>query len=612
MNYHTTTHPEPSAIFSFKDPHLETFTRGNTKWFLSGVRLCPNKEWNFYLGEPGAEEKLCRQWGDVLIVRLDYRENEDLAMLQAWKGLSSSYEFYFGTLSQGRLIATDNFGAVCAHLPPERRRTSEDAIIDHLLFRAVTNDQTHVEGIRRLGFGSTVVLRADGHILKEAIFARVEPAEEERTPVRYVDRIHNALEESMTPVRHFSSLATLFTGGIDSSLVQTYTNGWSTPINVRPECLSDQWKFQSGYARKAARMAGKELIEVPIRLQDTLAQMVRSIRLAGLPQRDFHTLLWPVALATEYDVFVSGERADSMFSGYAARETQVAYWANKMIPYLMKGEEPPSWARSPRLRSLWKTANRLNRDVNDVYSAVSMASCGDYTNFPWLCELFGQDRVEARLENRLKYVRDRIDIDAIPRTDPYAQIFLSSWTSTMSVEELSRCRQVAHALGKVVFSPFSAGRVVQVSMSIPTERRYEKNFNQKYLLKALLKRRMPDYPIGQTKGVTGLDFKSLYGSGPLGSIWDQYPMPDFVPDSWAQKAKEAASDAKSSAALPPLTWNVANLAVWEKEVLHGSKVPQRLTPEMVPSNDNTPEAAVHVDDSPYHGAGRSNSNTMGH
>ncbi len=619
MNYHTTTQSDSAAIFSFKDPHLETYTQGTTCWLLSGVRLCPNKDWHFYLGEPGAEEKLCRQWGDVLIVRVDHREDGTIALVQAWKGLSASYEFYFGTLDGGRLIAADNFKSVCAHLPAERRKITESAIIDHLLFRAVTNDQTHVKGIRRLGFGSTVVLRADGHILKEHIFHKVSAPQEERPTGVYVDRIHSALEESVAPVRHFSKLATLFTGGVDSTLVQSYSNGWATPVNVRPGCLSEKWRFQSTYARKAARLSGKELMEIPIPLDSTLDEMVRSIRLAGLPQRDFHSMLWPTALGTDHDIFLSGERADSYFCGASTREAITAYWLNKFVPFLISREEAPFWAQKGSLNALWTAAKRMARATDDVYSAVSLVSCGDYTNIPWLIEQFGQDKVEARLANRLDYVRNRMETNAIPENDLYARVHLSAWTSSMSVEELSRLRQMAHSLGKVVHSPFSAGRVVQTSMEIPVHKRYQKNFKNKYLLKALLKRRLPEYPINQKKGVTGLDFKSFYQSGPLSSIWERYPVPDFVPVDWSDAAKKAAVSPRGSGGVPTLTWNVANLAIWEQEVLKGAELPRRRVRGMVPSNDNTPAVqgdapalALEVDDAPYHGGRRNNSKTIGH
>ncbi len=564
--------------FFFRDPAMEVVTQGNQTWFVSGLSYCPEVRWREYLSRLGGEAGLCRAWGDVLIVRIDKADNGLPVQVHAWKGLCSGFDLYFGRLDDGRFIVADNFGDVCRRLPASQRSVRPEAVIDHLLFRAVTNEETHIEKIRRLGFGSTVTITHTGEVTHDTVFDSVAPAGPARSSGEYVDAVHDAMLTVMTPLRSVVGRATLFTGGIDSTLNQSYSGSDTVAVNVKPECLSGRWQFQSDYARNAARLAGAVLEEVPLPASETMDAIISAVRMAGLPQRDFHTLLWPSALSTDYRIYLSGERADSLFGGAAMRETQAAFWFKTLFPFLMRGDVPPGWAKPGRPRQVWKTAKLLQAPLFDPRGFVGLRSCGDYTDMEWLTKMFGEEQVIARLEKRVEYVRARVAPEAIPKHPLYAAMMLANWTSLFSVEEVARVRQIAHSYGKSVYAPFSMGPVVRASMAVPMKERFVKNMNVKYILKDLLKRRLPDYPVKQAKGITGLDFGSLYQRGPLSHIFEEYPMPDFVPDQLAGEIRDHAHKPYNGQRPPQFAWPLANLAIWQKEVLTSHTPLERSTP----------------------------------
>ncbi len=557
--------PADSIQLCFRDPDMEVLSRGARTWYVSGARFNPDEMWRYRIDQPGVEESLCRQWKDVIIVRTELGPDGNIAEVKCWKGLTAGYDLYYGQDAHGHLVLADNFGDICRALPQNKRVLSENGALDHLLFRAVPTEETHLESVRRVGFGCSLAFRADGFVHQYRRFDRVSAALGSQPRDRYIDAIEAALAHSMAGLSTTERTATLFTGGIDSTLVQSFSEGASTPINVEPECLSESWQFQLDYARQAAELTGKELVGVPVSLKDTRDQILSAIRLAGLPQRDFHTLLWPSAFRADYDLYLTGERADALFGSKGAREAKAAYWLLCTVPGLFNGDAPPGALKGGAQVQLWKAGNRLAKHAGDPFGFASIRSCGDYTNLPWLEKVFGTERVRARIENRFKSYLRQIDPGAIPRHPFYRRLFLAHWTTFWSTEELARMRQIAHALGKTVYAPFAAGPVVDVSCAIPAADKYVRAFLTKHLLKALLHKRVPGYPTSQRKGVTGLDFGKLYRSGDLGNIWEDYDVPDFVPAEWKDTALKAST--KPSAPLPELCWPIANLSIWKKEVL---------------------------------------------
>jgi hypothetical protein len=93
---------------------------------------------------------------------------------------------------------------------------------------------------------------------------------------------------------------------------------------------------------------------------------------------------------------------------------------------------------------------------------------------------------------------------------------------------------------------------------MPRGRRYIADGRIKYLLKDLLKRRLPAFDVDAPKAGGDLPLARYLSGGPLKDAFERYPMPDFV-DHDVAAATRAAPDW--------LTWNLLTLAIWRDEVL---------------------------------------------
>jgi hypothetical protein len=87
----------------------------------------------------------------------------------------------------------------------------------------------------------------------------------------------------------------------------------------------------------------------------------------------------------------------------------------------------------------------------------------------------------------------------------------------------------------------------------------------KHLLKDLLTRRLPGYPVDQPKGSSGLPFVRFWSEGPLKDAAKRYPLPDFVDPGLRKRLVEQPGW---------LARNAFTLALWEARVLrHGGTPP---------------------------------------
>ena len=92
---------------------------------------------------------------------------------------------------------------------------------------------------------------------------------------------------------------------------------------------------------------------------------------------------------------------------------------------------------------------------------------------------------------------------------------------------------------------------------MPAKDRYVKGLHGKWVLKEILKKRVPSYPIGQRKLATGLPFERYYTGGPLTGIWEKYEMPDFIEPGF----RDAVTDKPSA-----VTFNAIAHAIWSERI----------------------------------------------
>nr|MDJ0497991.1 hypothetical protein [Acidimicrobiia bacterium] len=156
----------------------------------------------------------------------------------------------------------------------------------------------------------------------------------------------------------------------------------------------------------------------------------------------------------------------------------------------------------------------------------------------------------------LQYVVDRLERQADPASRFYSHLELSHWLLTFG-NPVGTDRLVAQSAGKGLILPYVAGRILTATASIPVEDRYVRGLQAKWILKGLLARKVPGYPINQRKKATALPWERFCRSGPLEGFWERYE----VPELFAGEARDAIVNSQTAA-----TWNAMSHAVWIERI----------------------------------------------
>ncbi|HXV25920.1 MAG TPA: hypothetical protein VED46_16900, partial [Alphaproteobacteria bacterium] len=120
-------------------------------WIASGLH---RRAVDLLRRNPTAEqaETICRDIGDAVIIRL-VEEDNCVVGVDAWRGITAGFEVYYSRRPDGSILLSDHFRNILVEVPMAERTISDQAIIDHFLFRAVPAPLTYTHTIRRLGHG---------------------------------------------------------------------------------------------------------------------------------------------------------------------------------------------------------------------------------------------------------------------------------------------------------------------------------------------------------------------------------------------------------------------------------------------------------------------------
>ena len=349
----------------------------------------------------------------------------------------------------------------------------------------------------------------------------------------------------MTPFKDRDDVATLFSGGIDSTLLHTYLGSKAAALNLVVDVKDATSTMESEYAKSAADSLGITLHRQEVRQSEFLSDLELATENTAMP---VHNGMLPVlarAFSNGYDKYIVGWNAGDLF-GESARFNRVTSWlANPLVLRCLELSAPTLARKDLTRRNLWRerlekllpAAREMSMPPESILGLG--ARWETYTDFDVAEMIFGEEAISRRLEKRLEYVSGRVALSA-----PHGNQFL---------------RHLGMASGKSVLLPYYSGSVVRSAHSIPADERYIRGFEGKYILKRLLKRRLQSYPVGQRKGSTALaPFPRYYTAGPLSRIWDTYEMPDFI-----------EGEAKKLILSLPLntTYSAVSYAIWKRRVL---------------------------------------------
>ncbi len=491
-------------------------------------------------------------------VRIQVRTDDEgrAVHLAATRSVSTGDELFYLVRPDGDLVLTDHFRCALSRLPPEHRVVPEASVADHLLFRTTPGTNTYVRGIERLAHGERLEWTAQEGFRTSRVDALRPRTLRERSEEQ-LDAVEGALEDALRVPEPSGGLVNMLSGGIDSTLIHTFLGPDVPSTSVAID--SGEFSLEVRYAREASRLLGTR--HELLRLEESryLEHLEGSIETLGIPPHHLQTVLLDRAFQGPYRGYVTGQLADALF-GLESSLLGWRAWSLRALlraPLVARAASLAGSAMRARVSRLAAAERRVARAPADPLGyAMEFAI---YSDLPLARRMVGERLVEERLQARLEYVRSCVELPTESPDALSAHLELGHWLDFYCDDTVSLWRQLAHGRGKFLIAPFTNPEVARAALEVAVRDRYVRRGTAKHLLKSLLKRRLPAYPVHQPKGGSGLPFVRYAQEGPLREVFRRYAIPDFA----------GLEDARALLSTPSwITWNAMTYAIWSSRVLH--------------------------------------------
>lgn len=525
----------PKLELLLANPTVRRVSRPDVTWFLTG---CEETEAHQLErvgnARDGIEPDICISAGDATILKIVHDQNS-AHRISAWRGPTSKYEVFRMKKENGDLIIADHFRNLMAQLPIAERMPSDESIIDHYLFRAPVGHNTYCRKIHRLGSGEHLSIELISRESDQSIFKKLDDAPVRRTVSEYLNDVDLALADVLGVVKEQTGIAALFSGGVDSTLLQTYLGPKTAALNLIVDVRDAGAQMEAQYAQDAADRLGITLERREVRRSEFLEDLELATENIAMPVLNSSLAVFSHLFANEYETYLAGWNADALFGHSTVFRRVGSFFANPFllcclqlsVPVIARSDQAQHNIWRERLEQLLPLAREMSMPPESVRGFGQRAET--YVEFDMLEMIFGTEAVAKRLTNRFEYVAKRAALTA-PQSDTFSRhCEIASWVELLCDDFGSQMRHLATANDKAVLLPYLSGSVVGSALRIPANERYLRRWEGKYILKGLLRRRLPGYPTHQRKGATFLaPFPQYYRAGPLSRIWDRYQVPDFL------------------------------------------------------------------------------------
>ncbi len=555
----------------FADPRCRLVGSDSGYWIISGDRpdaiervltsaSSPRHAWNDL---DGVVE-------DAVVVHISTRLDGAHA-IDAFRSVTATRELYTLRGSDGDVVVTDHFRNALAHLDVSDRTVTTAAIADHLLFRAPIEPETYVSRVDALGQGTWLQwsLRDDDQTrtqVSRLSGSSGDDASEALAPDDAPAVIDRTLSSLLEDVCGNDTVATMLSGGVDSTLLHTYREDEPSLVI---QLDSPEVAFECEYADRAASLLDAMPRYVDIDESEYLSHLETSIDRLGFPSHYVQTALTDAAFARDSDstdAYLNGEGADALFGLPGAKGLRIATWFDSLLAYVPdRTSTVVPETLSVKFDSLLRIATQMRRHPADPDSfAVQLPF---FTDGDVVATALGTETVDRRVQAQYDYLTQRVDLaanDVFSKHAAYGHLY-----SFFRHNTCGQWRQLAYSHDKTIVYPFRCERLARRGLAVPTHRRYIQGLRDvgtlgprylepKYLLKSLLAERCADYPVKQQKGSGALPIERYFESGPLATVFDRYDPPAFIPDSMYADHVESYG---------PVTWNLITYAIWRDRVL---------------------------------------------
>ncbi len=519
------------------NPDTELIDDGSSVWLVTAV---PDPGVRATVEAGGSFEDVRRQLraspGEYTVVQVSAG---DELTVRAHRGVTSSYEVFFLRGSDGTVVVTDLFRNALAQLSVDERTVTDEIVASHLLYRAVPTG-TYVAEVGRLEHGESLSWEpASGPPERDLTETLTSPP----TCTDGTRALDDALRRSMA-YESADSVASMLSGGVDSTLVHTYLPENAPSTSGAFE--TPEFDFEVDYARTASSLLGTDHDFVTAPETSFTARLESVIDAIGMPPQQLQAPTIDMGLnETDWGAYVCGEAADSLY-GMGAGTAQTV-WQTRFLRHLP--------AVHPLLESHRNRARELVRSPWDPRGLAQQSS--QYLDQDYVSEFVDERLVERLQRKRLAYASARVPL--VEDTDRFrAHLDWGHWIGRFCENTLTAYRQIAQARGKALRAPFASRAVTEAALSVSVPQRYVSGRESKHIPKRLLAQRLPGYETSKPKGNGNLPEGRFLRSGPLVSAQERYEVPAFAPvSSWDDVVERS----------PGMGWILLSWAIWRDRVL---------------------------------------------
>ncbi|MBN1223400.1 MAG: asparagine synthase [Candidatus Aminicenantes bacterium] len=476
--------------------------------------------------------------GNALLVLLS-KKNPAFSI---YKTLLSLPQLFY-SISKDEIICSDRLNCLVRTLP--HVELNEDILPMHFLYRIVMGPLTHFRDIHRLMSGQFMRWKEgviNFQLLRDFRFEEREPRIR-RIDESSLDMIYGSLRKVISDaVRQISisgqGLASLMSGGVDSSLIQVILNeitpGGNFPsfsFNPNAPCFAPE----IGYLREGLAFfqtkhtfVDLDLEKFPDLIKHSASNLAQPPSLASL------TALEAIAQFVKENhvpirYFTSGQGGDSVWGTPPIRNAKILNeisripMASSMLKFL--GKTLKSVYSGAEI--LTKRSEKLNNWRNP-HSPLSPVNTLDvYIELEDALELFGEKQLLGAMEYRFNLSRQYLN------TDHLLEQLMVIDLLTDCYEQTNQQNLLYMAHNTEIVCPYLDEEIVELPYRFEPDIRYIKGFNNKrvkYLLKSLLQRRADLSTIWKPKRATTFheDLFEWMRDGSLKPLIHEIDLPGFL------------------------------------------------------------------------------------
>jgi asparagine synthase (glutamine-hydrolysing) len=417
---------------------------------------------------------------------------------------------YYGVFN-GTFVFASELKAILQH-PVVSKELNIDALNEYLTFEYVPGPQSIFKNIYKVDPAVYLIWR-DGEVVKKEPYWQVQFDTRNITFNDAKTELNTLLNETIK-IRLISDvpLGVFLSGGIDSSTIAYYAQKNSTSkIKTFSIGFEDKSYNESGYAESVARHLGTEHYMQILTEKQSLDLLPELCNFIDEPFADasiIPTYLLSKFTRTQITVALGGDGGDELRAGYPTFISDYFIDAYAAFPVFLK------YMIKKIAYTLPVSDKNISFDFKMKQFIKGFELPKRYTHSLWLGsfapgekkQLFSKEVFSAINNQHGLGVIDRY-LSEVPGAAPFNQLLYSYYRTYLLEDILVKVDRASMFTSLEVRAPFLDYHVVEFLSSLP--RHYKlKGFVTKYILKELMRNKIPDVIIDRPKKGFGIPLSS--------------------------------------------------------------------------------------------------------